>query len=46
MRDEAQSDLARIGEMLRQRQSNLEEIRARHEADKLRFRELKTRGVR
>lgn len=46
MRDEAQSDLVRIGEMLRQRQHNLEEIRAKYEADKLRFRELKARGVR
>ncbi len=46
MRDEAQNELARIGEMLRQRQNNLEAIRARYEADKLRFRELKARGVR
>lgn len=41
MREEAQNDLARIGEMLRQRQGNLESIRARYEADKQRFRELK-----
>lgn len=41
MREEAQNDLARIGDMLRQRQHNLDEIRARYDADKLRFRELK-----
>lgn len=46
MRDEAQNDLARIGEMLRQRQNNLEDIRAKYEADKVRFRELKARGMR
>jgi hypothetical protein len=41
MRDEAQNDLARIGGMLQQRQNNLDEIRAKYEADKQRFRELK-----
>ena len=44
MRDEAQNDLARIGAMLRQRQNNLDEIRAKYEADKLRFRALKGHG--
>jgi len=46
MREEAQSDLARVGQMLGQRQQNLEEIRAKYEADKLRFRELKARTAR
>lgn len=46
MQEEAQSDLARIGAMLRQRQQNLEEIRAKYESDKLRFRELKSRAPR
>jgi len=46
MRQEAQDDLARIGQMLAQRQKNLEEIRAKYEADKLRFRELKARAPR
>jgi hypothetical protein len=46
MRDEAQNDLARIGEMLRQRQDNQDQIRAKYEADKLRFRELKARTPR
>lgn len=43
MREEAQNDLARIGAMLNQRQQNLEELRAKYESDKLRFRELKGR---
>lgn len=46
MRDEAQNDLARIGDMLRQRQLNLDQIRTKYEADKLRFRELKARAPR
>lgn len=46
MREEAQNDLARIGGMLQQRQQNLEEIRAKYESDKLRFRELKGRTPR
>lgn len=46
MREEAQNDLARIGDMLRQRQKNLDEIRAKYDADKLRFRELKARTPR
>lgn len=46
MREEAQNDLARIGGMLQQRQQNLEEIRAKYESDKLRFRELKSRAPR
>ena len=41
MREEAQNDLARIGEMLRQREHNLDDIRAKYTADKQRFRELK-----
>jgi hypothetical protein len=41
IRDEAQNELARIGEMLRDRQGNLDAIRAKYEADKQRFRELK-----
>lgn len=46
MRDEAQNDLARIGGLLQQRQKSLEEIRAKYEADKLRFRELKSHAPR
>ncbi len=46
LREEAQEDLLRIGEMLRQRQNNQDMIRAKYEADKLRFRELKVRGNR
>jgi hypothetical protein len=46
MRDEAQNDLARVGEMLRQRQHNMEQIRNKYEADKLRFQELKARAPR
>lgn len=46
MQEEAQNDLARIGGMLQQRQQNLEEIRAKYESDKLRFRELKSRAPR
>lgn len=46
MRDEAQYDLARIGALLQQRQKSLEEIRAKYDADKLRFRELKSRAPR
>lgn len=41
IRDEAQSELARIGERLAQAQANLEEIRAKYDADKVRYRELK-----
>ena len=46
MQEEAVDELARIGEMLRQRQQNLEEIRAKYEADKIRFRELKAKAPR
>jgi hypothetical protein len=41
MREEARNDLGRIGDMLRQRQQNLDEIKAKYDADKQRFRELK-----
>ncbi|MEW5771565.1 MAG: DUF4124 domain-containing protein [Pseudomonadota bacterium] len=42
MREEAQNELAQIGEMLRQRQQNMEQLKSKYEADKLRFRELKS----
>ena len=41
MRDEAQGDLARIGERLSRAQQNLVDIRAKYDADKQRFLELK-----
>jgi len=40
-RAEARAELAQISEMLQKSQSNLNVIRAKYEADKLRFRELK-----
>jgi len=46
MKEEAESDQARIGEMLGQRQNSLEDIRKKYESDKLRFRELKHRSPR
>ncbi len=41
MRDEAQGELALLGELIRKRELAMEDIKASYEADKLRFRELK-----
>jgi len=41
MRDEAQLELTQLGELIRQREQAMADIKARFEADKLRFRELK-----
>lgn len=41
MRDEAQDDLAHVGQLIRQREQATVELRARYESDKVRFRELK-----
>ena len=41
MRDEAQKDLANIGERLNKAQENLVNIRTKYDADKQRYRELK-----
>jgi hypothetical protein len=46
MRDAAQADVAKIGDLIRQREQAVEEIRVRYEADKLRFRELKANPAR
>lgn len=40
MRDEAMADLAQTGELIRQREVAMEEVRQRFDADKARFREL------
>lgn len=40
MRDEAQADLAYIGEAIRQREKTMQELKKRFEADKARFQEL------
>lgn len=45
MREEAQADLARVGELIRQREQAVVELKARYEADKLRFRELRGAGL-
>jgi len=41
MRDEAQAELAKLGDLIGQREKAMADIRQRYEADKLRFRELK-----
>lgn len=41
MREEARADLARSGELIRQREQAMEQVRQRFDADKARFRELK-----
>jgi hypothetical protein len=41
MQDEAQADLAHIGELIRQSQQATEDLKARYLADKIRFKELK-----
>ena len=46
MRDEAQAELAKLGDLIGQREKAREEIRQRYEADKLRFRELKAASPR
>jgi len=40
MRDEAQAELAQIGETMRQREKSMNELKQRFEADKARFQEL------
>jgi hypothetical protein len=46
MRDEAQGELAQLGELIKLREKAMEDIKVRYEADKLRFRELKARPAR
>ncbi len=41
MREEARAELARTGELIRQREQAMEQVRQRFDADKARFRELK-----
>ena len=41
MRDEAQGELARLGDLIQKREQAMEDIKASYEADKLRYRELK-----
>ena len=41
MREEAQMELARLGDLIQKREQAMQDIRAGYEADKLRFRELK-----
>lgn len=41
MRDEAKAEQAQLNELIRQRETALVDTRARYEADKLRFRELR-----
>ena len=41
MREEAQAELARLGQLIQKREQAMEDIKASYEADKLRFRELK-----
>jgi len=41
MRDEAQAEMAKLGDLILQREKAMAETRQRYETDKLRFRELK-----
>jgi hypothetical protein len=46
MRDEAQAELAKLGDLIGQREKAMEDIRQRYESDKLRYRELKANSPR
>jgi hypothetical protein len=41
MRDEAQAEMAKLGDLILLREKAMAETKQRYEADKLRFRELK-----